>query len=513
MSPVRENRGRFSLSRLLAGWVDVLPEQDRQVSGICHDSRQVHPGDLFFALSGNHSHGMKHASQAISAGACAIIYDPARGGKDLASVGSTTEVPCFPVERLDLEMGLIADRFFDEPSRQLDVIGVTGTNGKTSCSHFLAHALSGDKPAAVIGTLGWGIPGALRPTAHTTPDAIEIHGLLSKLLTQGVGNVAVEASSHGLDQGRLNGVRFEGGLFTNLSRDHLDYHGCMESYLEAKLRLLAWPGLKYMAFNLDDESSKTILERNSPSIRKIGFTLTEKYFSSFGTEIVRASEIRHEQAGVSFDVRFEGKKARVFAPLYGDFNVENLLGTIAVLLAKGFELEHAAQRVNCVRAVPGRMEVFGGNLGPTVVIDYAHTPDALRKTLSSLRSHCRGSLWVVFGCGGDRDRGKRPQMGSIAEKLADRVVLTDDNPRSEEGDVIIQQILNGCERQDIMVMRDRSLAIACALEQLVPGDVLLVAGKGHEDNQEIAGVKYPFSDREVVRNLLNRSNGESMPCA
>jgi UDP-N-acetylmuramoyl-L-alanyl-D-glutamate--2,6-diaminopimelate ligase len=468
---------------------------------------------LFFALAGSQSHGLEHAAQAAAAGVCAVVYDPSRGGAELAA---TVEVgvPLLPVERLDQAVGFIADRFFGQPSLSMNVVGVTGTNGKTSCSHFLAHALGGGAPSAVIGTLGWGVPWALKPTTHTTPDAIEIHALLAKLSAEGVASVAMEASSHGLDQGRLNGVRFAGALFTNWSRDHLDYHQDMEAYLEAKLRLVGWPGLKFIVFNLDDASSAAIAERAPAGARKIGFSLAGKSAPGPGVEIVHASDIRHGQGGVAFDVRFAGNKARVAAPLYGDFNVENLLGAVAVLLALGFDIEASARRLGSVRAVPGRMERFAGAAGPVAVVDYAHTPDALRKALASLRRHCRGSLWVVFGCGGDRDRGKRPLMGAIAETLADRVVLTDDNPRSEDGGAIIRDVLEGCVRQDAaVVMRDRRQAIAWALERLREGDVLLVAGKGHEDTQDIGGVKQPFSDRVAVRQLLGLPEEEAVPCA
>lgn len=496
-----------SLARLLAGWVDIPTEPALPVRWLCHDSRKARPGDVFFALAGTQSHGMKYAAQAAAAGVCAIVYDPVQGGAEWAAKLEAA-VPCFAVERLDQALGLIADRFFGEPSKQIQVLGVTGTNGKTSCSHFIAHALG---HAAVIGTLGWGIPGSLKSTTHTTPDAIEVHALLARLQADGVTSVAMEASSHGLDQGRLNGIRFQGGLFTNLSRDHLDYHQTMQAYLEAKLRLVDWPGLQFIAFNLDDVSAAAIVARSSANTRKIGFSLTVEPALFPEVEIVQASAIRHDQDGVSFDVDFAGKQTRLTAPLYGDFNVENLLGALAVLLALGFTLEDAARRLQNASAVPGRMERFASKTGAVAVVDYAHTPDALNKALTSLRRHCQGRLSVVFGCGGDRDKGKRPQMGAIAETLADRVVLTDDNPRSEDGEIIIQQILDGCARKDAIVLRNRREAIAWALQQMGPDDVLLVAGKGHEDTQDIGGVRQPFSDRQIIRQLLGL-NEETALC-
>ncbi len=512
MSPAREDGS--SLARLLAGWVEVPAGLAQDVRGLCHDSRKLRHGDLFFALAGSRVHGMRHAAQAAASGACAIVYDPSRGGVELAE-DVEIGIPCFPVERLDQAMGFIADRFFGGPSSHMQVLGVTGTNGKTSCSHFLAHALGAGASAAVVGTLGWGAPGALKPTTHTTPDAIEVHALLAKLLAEGMVHVAMEASSHGLDQGRLNGIRFQGALFTNLSRDHLDYHPSMKAYLEAKLRLVDWPSLKFIVLNLDDASAAAIAERAAADTRKIGFSLDAagKSMLFSDVEIVGASGVRHGQDGVSFDVHFAGQDSHVFAPLYGDFNVENLLGVVAVMLGLGYDLHEAALRLVNVRPVPGRMERFAGPFGSAVVVDYAHTPDALHKALTSLRCHCRGALWVVFGCGGDRDRGKRPQMGSIAETLADRLVLTDDNPRSEDGDAIIRDILEGCGRKDAAVMRDRRLAIASALRQLREGDVLLVAGKGHEVTQDIAGVKQPFSDRAVVQQLLGLQEEEVGICA
>lgn len=501
MMPARDAPVSISLDRLLNGLVECQILPATQVWGLRHDSRAVRPGDLFFALAGSRSHGMRHAGEAIAAGACAILYDPGQGGAELAE--DIRGIPCLPLACLDQYAGLVADRFFGEPSRHLDVIGITGTNGKTSCSHFLAYALGQMSTAAVIGTLGWGLPGALRPTAHTTPDALEVHDLLAQLRRRGIRTVAMEASSHGLIQGRLNGVRFTGGLFTNLSRDHLDYHGSMETYLEAKLRLLTWPGLEFVAFNLDDASAETIASRVSAGVRKIGFTIGSGSAPGGDVEIVSASDVHHIGDGIAFSAHFGGSSAEVKAPVYGDFNVENLLACLATLLGQGFDLQQAARRMANVRAVAGRMERFASASGTAIIVDYAHSPDALAKVLASLRKHCTGALWVVFGCGGDRDRGKRPQMGAIAEKLADRVVLTDDNPRHEDGKVIIDDILAGCRRKDVTVIRDRRAAIAAAITAAAPDDVVLVAGKGHESVQDIGGVQHPFSDREVVKDLLN----------
>jgi UDP-N-acetylmuramoyl-L-alanyl-D-glutamate--2,6-diaminopimelate ligase len=486
------------LHRLLAGFAEADDVPAVEVSGLCHDSRRVRPGDLFVALAGHHAHGLSHAEQAIRQGCAAIVFDPCGGGGML--VRNVAGAPCIPVESLAQKLGFIADRFFGEPSRDLSAaIGITGTNGKTSCSHFLAQALTGHGPAAVLGTLGWGWPGELLPTAHTTPDAIEVHDILSRLRNQGFKTVAMEASSHGLAQGRLNGVRFKGALYTNFSRDHLDYHETMASYLEAKLRLLDWPGLEFVVFNADDPSADAILARLPDEVRGIGFSVTGK--ADIATSRVTVSSVRHGAEGVSFRAHYEGRTAGVHAPVFGDFNVENLTATLAVLLALGHDLAESADSLKNVRAVPGRMESFTGS-GRTAVVDYAHTPDALASVLTSLRQHCAGRLWVVFGCGGDRDRGKRPEMGAIAERLADRMVLTDDNPRSEDGNDILRDILSGCCRDASVRIRDRRDAILWALERAGGDDLVLVAGKGHETTQEIQGRKYPFSDREVVREAL-----------
>jgi UDP-N-acetylmuramoyl-L-alanyl-D-glutamate--2,6-diaminopimelate ligase len=521
MTPVESRHIRFELDRLLAGFADAHSLPPAEIRGLSHDSRRVRPGDLFVALAGHNAHGMSHAEQAVRQGCAAIAFDPSGGGDMLAR--DVSAVPSVPVESLAQKLGFIADRFYGEPSRHLTAIGITGTNGKTSCSHFLAQALAGERPAAVVGTLGWGEPGALCPTAHTTPDAIEVHDLLFRLHHQGFRAVAMEASSHGLVQGRLNGVRFHGALYTNFSRDHLDYHGTMESYLEAKLRLLDWPGLEFVAFNADDPMAGAVLERMPAGLRGVGFSVAgEKAARGEGrgpresrptnhsplttrhsSPLVTVSSVHHGPEGVSFRVHCEGRSDRVHAPVFGDFNVENLAAALAVLLAMGWNLAEAAKSLQKVRAVPGRMESFSA-AGRTAVVDYAHTPDALASVLRSLRRHCTGRLWVVFGCGGDRDRGKRPEMGAIAEQLADAVVLTDDNPRSEDGDEIIRDIRSGCRREDLAIIRDRRDAIAFALERAAGDDLVLVAGKGHETTQEVQSRKYPFSDREVVRETLER---------
>lgn len=503
MMPAMKQFSGPLLQWLLEGMVRPELVPDLEVHGLHHDSRAIEPGDVFIALPGSRVHGMRHLAQAVDAGAVAVVYDPAGGGAELAR--EEARVPCISVERLSQRLGLIADRFFGEPSKDLQIIGITGTNGKTSCSHFIAEALCNRRPAAVIGTLGWGAPGQLEPTQHTTPDAIEVHSILDSLRRRSYKWVAMEASSHGLEQGRMNGVRLQGALFTNLSRDHLDYHGTMEQYLEAKLRLMRWPDLLFAAINLDDDSADAAVAAVPTSVRKIGFTRSPgREGCVHGVDVLTISDVVHDSAGLAFRAHFGGLSIPVHVPVFGDFNVENLAGTLSVLLGLGHSLAMAARRLEQIRPVPGRMERFIAPIGPAVVVDYAHTPDALEKTLSSLRNHCAGKLWVVFGCGGDRDRGKRPQMGAIANALADRIVVTDDNPRSEDGDAIVADVLEGCSGSNphVRVIRDREQAIAYAIDGAGEDDVVLVAGKGHESTQEVRGVKHEFSDRAVVQRLL-----------
>lgn len=483
-----------ALQDLLIGMIESSDLGAVAITGLQHDSRLIKPGDLFIALKGLHSHGLQFASDAIQLGASAILYDPkgAEAQEDLLPLS----VPSIPLPKLDERLGLIADRFFHHPSRAMTVIGITGTNGKTSCSHFIAQALSIREPAAVIGTLGWGVPGALEATRHTTPDAIEVHRILDHLRTQGTRFVAMEASSHGLVQGRLGAVRFRGALFTNWSRDHLDYHQTMAAYLEAKLRLLDGEGLEFVVFNAEEAFAQRIIERAPAQARKIAFC-SDGFEGDLEVPLLRFGAIEQGPDGLRFKLQLGAEEGWLSPRLYGDFNVENVAATVAVLLGLGVPFDVALGRVHLLKAVPGRMENLRGR-GRHVVIDYAHTPDALASVLSSMKRHCEGRLWVVFGCGGDRDQGKRPEMGRVAAQWADVIVLTDDNPRGEDGSDIIKDIAAGIQSFPIKVIRDRREAIHAALDLARDGDLILVAGKGDEGTQDIGGIKTPFSDRAVI---------------
>ncbi|MDD5275467.1 MAG: UDP-N-acetylmuramoyl-L-alanyl-D-glutamate--2,6-diaminopimelate ligase [Methylovulum sp.] len=494
----------MTLHELLTGLVWVQAD-DRVISGIELDSRKVVEGNVFVALTGAMQHGLNHLGQAVNNGACAVIFDPAGQGQQLAddyiSFGEPEEKPpMIAIANLGGVIGIIAARFYGNPSQLIDVIGITGTNGKTSCSQFLGQLLD---DCGIIGTLGWGEWGKLDKTVNTTPDALSVQQMLAALMAGKKQTVAMEVSSHGLEQGRVNGVRFKGAVFTNISRDHLDYHGTMEAYLQAKLALLDKPGLAFVVVNLDDATSGRIIAEVPKTAVVWGVSVNGKVLTSGGESLV-AQHIVHKPNGIEFDVRWRTEHQQVTVPLYGDFNIENVLVVLAVMLAMGIGFAQAVNRLAQIKPVAGRMERFGGDDGrPLVIVDYAHTPDALEKVLSSVRKHCQRGLWVVFGCGGDRDAGKRPMMGRAAEQWADHLIITDDNPRFENNQAIINDILAGCHSNKIEVIQDRAQAIQSAVTRAAKNDCIVIAGKGHEDYQDVAGVKFPFSDREIVIEALN----------
>lgn len=470
-----------------------------EITGVTLDSRAVQAGNVFIALAGSQQHGLSHAQQAIKQGASAIFYDPAGGGVQLAA-RTVTDIPVLAITDLSRKLGDIGARFYGDPSNLMTVIGITGTNGKTSCSQFLSQTLT---DCGIIGTLGWGEWGNLHKTLNTTPDALAIQHIFAELLASGKKTVAMEVSSHGLEQGRVNGVRFDGAVFTNISRDHLDYHGSMENYLQAKLALLSTPDLGFAVVNLDDDYSEQILAAVPDSVQVWG--VTHAASTRKVQELISATNIINHLGGIEFTVSWRGESYPVSIPLYGDFNVENVLCVLAVLLALGMPLKQATEKLSQLQAVAGRMECLGGGDKPLVFVDYAHTPDALEKVLASVRKHCRQDLWLVFGCGGNRDTGKRALMGACAERGADKIIVTDDNPRFEQSSDIIAAILSGCEQSDkITVQANRELAIQTAIKQAKAGDCIVIAGKGHEDYQEINGTRLFFSDRDCVLNVLNK---------
>ncbi len=479
-----------SLRELLAGI--VVPAGDIRVSGLTLDSRRVRTGDVFVALRGASAHGITFAPAALAQGASAIL---AEGPAPVASL--PVDAPILWVEHLREHVGEIAARFFGRPAQALHVIGVTGTNGKTSIVQLLAAALQDlGARAATIGTLGAGFIGKLEAGERTTPDAISMQALLARFRDAGASHVAMEVSSHALDQGRVNAVDFEVAVFTNLTRDHLDYHATMENYGAAKAKLFACPTLRAAVINADDAFGRELVAKLPTHVRALRYAIDAQ-------AEIRAHDVRASGEGLTFEMTTPWGAGEIRSALLGRFNVYNLLAVTGCLGALGYTFVQIRNALLRLQPVAGRMNRLGGGAVPLVVIDYAHTPDALEQALASLRAHCSGQLICVFGCGGERDAGKRPQMGAIAETLADRVIITDDNPRGEDGDAIVAQILAGLVRpSSANVQRDRAAAIAQALLAAHAGDVVLIAGKGHEPYQEAAGVKRAFDDAGVARRVL-----------
>ncbi|HDS0921600.1 TPA: UDP-N-acetylmuramoyl-L-alanyl-D-glutamate--2,6-diaminopimelate ligase [Stenotrophomonas maltophilia] len=480
------------LSQLLP---DVVLSHDPSITGLVLDSRAVRPGNAFVAIAGFGAHGLGFVDQARAAGAAAILFEPPAPA-ELPAPADAIAVP-----GLRTRMGGMADQFHGHPSRAMTMVGVTGTNGKTSTVQLLAQAwhLLGTASGS-IGTLGVGLYGDVVPTGFTTPLVLQMHEVLAQLRDQGAKAVAMEVSSHALDQGRVDAVHYDVAVFTNLTRDHLDYHGDMAQYGAAKAKLFHRAGLKAAVVNLDDSFGSELLRTVDAGIARIGV-------SSRGAQqaTLRADSLKLDGRGIAFDLVVDGARHPVQSPLLGRFNVDNLLAVAGVLHALGHAPAAIAALVSQLQPIAGRMNRLGGERGlPTVVVDYAHTPDALEQALQSLQGHLQGRLFCVFGCGGERDAGKRPQMAAIAERLAQQVIVTDDNPRGEDGDAIVADILAGFTAPDaVTVQRNRARAIGLAVKLAGPGDIVLLAGKGHEPYQEVRGVKHDFDDTLVAAAALN----------
>ena len=488
------------LGELVAGWVAVPPELT--VTDLTLDSRAATPGALFLASRGRSHHGFAFAPEAVGLGARAVLYEP-DGAQPAPQLPQ--EVFAAPLPELTSRAGLIADRFFGAPSQRITVAGITGTNGKTTCAWLLAQALQRcQRQCGYMGTLGVGLPPQVSPMPHTTPDAITVHRQLAALAAAGAECVSMEVSSHALDQARVNGVRFHTAAFTNLTRDHLDYHGTMEHYGAAKARLFAWPGLESRIINFDDPFGAALARAPSPA--RLILTTRAAVPLPAGAQFVRATRVQPESTGLTIEVESSFGSVELSVRLMGEFNVENALTVLAVLLAWNIPLRDAARALARVRAARGRMEMFGGRgRTPLAIVDYAHTPDALANALRAARLHCRGQLRLVFGCGGDRDAGQRPLMGRIAAELADDILLTDDNPRSENPQRIVADIMAGIAAgAPLTIEHDRALAIRVALERSAPDDVVLIAGKGHEDYQIVGAERRVFRDQSVVADELAR---------
>lgn len=476
------------VAELLRDWVHPAACPDVTVRGLSLDSRALEPGDAFVALPGAYTHGLDFVDQARAAGAAAILCE--RGD---ARAGDLVAVP-----DLAARLPELARRMWDDPAKNLTLHGITGTNGKSSCAWLLAQAVDG----AMIGTLGAGRPGALKSTLHTTPDLLGIYRTLAALRDDGCDQVAMEISSHALTQDRIAGLAFQSVAFTNLSHDHLDYHSTLEAYGEAKARLFTDWSSELRLVNVDDAFGAAMAQRLAGERGLVRYGCMRHDCS--GDIELRAEPGRATLAGVEFELHTREGSAPVRSALLGEFNVYNLLVVAGVLLHQGMGLQEAAARLARLTPVPGRMShLRGDHRHPDVVVDYAHSPDALERALTALAPLVGGELICVFGCGGERDRDKRPRMGAIAERLAGRVLLTDDNPRGENGLSIIRDIQAGMSRpEQARVMRDRREAIETAVREAGPGDLVLVAGKGHEAEQIVNGERRPFSDFEAVRQAL-----------
>ena len=471
------------------------------------DSRRVRRGDTFVAYPGEIHDGRDFIPQAIAAGAASVLWeaDGFRWRRDW-------RVSNLAVSHLKTRVGELASALYGHPSRALWMVGVTGTNGKTSCSHWLAQSLTGcGRRTGVIGTLGNGFPGALDEGTHTTPDAVALQALLADFVARGAHGVAMEVSSHGLEQGRVNGTEFDVAMLTNLTRDHLDYHTTMRRYRAAKAKLFRLPTLRHAVLNLDDDFGIELATRLcARKVGVIGYGFRRAVDVPRTVWRIRGSRLSVTEAGIGFDVTSPWGRARLESPHVGRFNAANLLGCLAALLASDVPLAEAVAALAKVGQIPGRLQRLGGNGRPLVVVDYAHTPDALEKVLHALRELLprprRGTpasrLICIFGCGGNRDSGKRPVMGEVVTRLADEAIVTSDNPRREDPRAIIDQIIAGA-RANYHVIEDRATAIAEGVGRARPGDIVLVAGKGHEPYQEIGTTRLPFSDAEVAQLALD----------
>ncbi|HYF97503.1 MAG TPA: UDP-N-acetylmuramoyl-L-alanyl-D-glutamate--2,6-diaminopimelate ligase [Coxiellaceae bacterium] len=494
---------KISLRALLRDFVPEYEFSDLEITGITSNSRELKPGDVFFAYPGLKADGRQFLKQALAQGAAALVCEK-EGVEIYHDILAELESQITIIYLLDIpeKLSEIAARFYDHPSRDMTIVGVTGTNGKTSCTHFIAQVLNATGVrCAVMGTLGNGVPPELLESQFTTADAIAVQKTLSELRAQKVQVVAMEVSSHGLAQHRIDAVEFSIAVFTQLSRDHLDYHFSLEEYAAAKERLFHFASLKQVILNLDDAMGYHLAEHHEASVDCFGYSLTTPKIA--GVKAIIADQIELKAQGFKVHVQTPWGEGYFDTPLLGRFNISNLLAVLTVLCVLKQPLAVVLSAFAQIQTVSGRLQHFGGGLVPQVIVDYAHTPDALEKVLSTLREHCRGKLWCVFGCGGDRDRGKRPLMAEMAERFSDYIVLTDDNPRSESSNAIAQEIQQGFSAAaSVKIILDRASAIKYAIQNAVLDDMILVAGKGHEEYQIIGNERLVFSDRKQVEQEL-----------
>ncbi|MDF2529395.1 MAG: UDP-N-acetylmuramoyl-L-alanyl-D-glutamate--2,6-diaminopimelate ligase [Gammaproteobacteria bacterium] len=481
---------RFLQSKIIdSSWENL------SIRHICLDNRQLQKGSLFCACAGIYEDGRNFINQAISAGAVAIAYED--DGKFVPP--QVADIPFIAVEQLNEKIFALGPYFYNDPSKALTVIGVTGTNGKTSTTHYIAQILTAlGQKCGVIGTVGNGLWGALNTTNCTTPDPLHLQYLLAQLRDQGATTVAMEVSSHGLVQRRVEGIKFDVAVFTNLTQDHLDYHGDMEHYAQAKAMLFSMPSIRFAVLNADDPYSKLMQNSCGTNAQVLWYSN-----SSQSSAQLRVLSSTMQTNGIELKLASVWGEAEVNLPLLGAFNVSNILAVICCLSALNHPFSAILMALEKVKPVSGRMEKISYPGYATVVIDYAHTPDALEKALIAVREHCQANIWVVFGCGGNRDRGKRPIMAKIAEQFADKVVMTQDNTRLEDERQIFADIVSGFKAPEkVYIEPDRAKAIAYALQNAAAGDCILLAGKGHETYMDTAGNKTHFDEREVIKNFI-----------
>ena len=468
-----------------------------EITNIQLDTRLITPGSLFLALKGHQTDGRRFISKAIELGAAAVFFED-DGEFNLDH--SSTAVPCIPVVNLSERVSFLSGVFYENPSHEMKLIGVTGTNGKSTVSHLIANwaHLLGDK-TGVMGTLGNGLFGHLSATENTTGSAVSIQQQLHYFIQNDVTLTAMEVSSHGLVQHRVEALRFAVSVFTNLSRDHLDYHKTMDAYAAAKYQIFSHSKPENCIINIDDETGANWASKMSDCVV---FGIDNRLDTHSG-RFVYASDVKYHSHGITISIHSSWGDGVISAPLLGKFNASNLLAALASLLVLQYDLKMLCQTAPRLQSVTGRMECFGLSTQPLVVVDYAHTPDGLEKALEAARQHCHGRLTCICGCGGDRDKGKRPLMAAIAEKMADRVILTDDNPRTEDPVGIMNDMVAGLSYpENVMIEHHREQAIELALQASLPGDIVVVAGKGHEDYQIIGTEKRHYSDRETVMQKL-----------
>ena len=487
----------LALDRLLAGFnisAPAIPLCDMQL-----DTRLLKQGSLFLALKGHAVDGRLFMQQAEKSGAVAILFDNSDG-----FIAPTLNIPCIAVPSLAEKVSELAGLFYDQPAKKLALVGVTGTNGKSTCTQLIANwtQLLGQR-GGVLGTLGNGLFGQLRATENTTGSAISIQQELAHFVTEHVDVAAMEVSSHGLVQHRVSALPFAAAVFTNLSRDHLDYHHTMQAYAEAKRQIFKQTTPDHCILNADDETAREWLQQ-MPQAVVYGI---DQQLPNHAGSFLYATDVKYHPQGITISIHSSWGDGVLSAPLLGKFNVSNLLAALAVMLVLQYDFETLCQTASRLQPVTGRMECFGNSQQPLVVVDYAHTPDGLEKALQAARQHCHGRLFCIFGCGGDRDRGKRPQMAAIAEQWADTIILTDDNPRTEDPAVIIADMCAGLQKPaQAHIEHSRTRAIELALSQAIAGDIILLAGKGHEDYQIIGKEKRHYSDRETVMQLLGATS-------